>query len=360
MAQSPAWRLPFLLLGVISLGTGLLTGIARLGVAMPAFFLDAAALHSAFMISGFFGTLISLERAVASHRAWPYLAPLLSGLGGVALLTANYAAYAPVLFVAAGVVFVAANLAVVLRQPALFTSTLLISATLWLVGNVFWLSHGTFWASAPYGLSFLILTIAGERLELTRFLPPRKYARELFLGLVLTIVAGTALAGRHGFEESTMLGIAYGLLALWLAGFDIARKTIRKSGITRFVAVCLLSGYLWLLIGGLLLATMPFDANPFLRDAGIHAIALGFVFSMVIGHAPIIFPAVMRVNIPFSPLFYLPLALIHLSVTIRLSAVLFAEPGLRTLGGEANGFAVLSFFATLLYQVIHGTKHAAR
>jgi hypothetical protein len=33
---------------------------------------------------------------------------------------------------------------------------------------------------------------------------------------------------------------------LGLATFDIARRTVRQSGVTRFIAVCLLSGYVWL------------------------------------------------------------------------------------------------------------------
>ena len=47
------------------------------------------------------------------------------------------------------------------------------------------------------------------------------------------------------------------------------------------------------------------------RDAAVHALALGFVFAMVFGHAPIIFPAVARVKIPYHPAFYLPLLLLR-------------------------------------------------
>ena len=38
------------------------------------------------MIAAFFGTVISLERAVAVGFNWAYLAPLTAGLGGIALL----------------------------------------------------------------------------------------------------------------------------------------------------------------------------------------------------------------------------------------------------------------------------------
>jgi len=42
--------------------------------------------HGALMASAFFGTLISLERAVALGRLWAYAAPLACGAGGVALV----------------------------------------------------------------------------------------------------------------------------------------------------------------------------------------------------------------------------------------------------------------------------------
>ena len=33
---------------------------------------------------------------------------------------------------------------------------------------------------------------------------------------------------------------------------DVARRTVRQSGLTRFTAVCLLSGYFWLAVSGVL------------------------------------------------------------------------------------------------------------
>ena len=40
---------------------------------------------------------------------------------------------------------------------------------------------------------------------------------------------------------------------------------------------------------------------------------------MVFGHAPIIFPAVLRVAVPYHATFYLPLALLHASLAVRLA-----------------------------------------
>ena len=58
-----------------------------------------------------------------------------------------------------------------------------------------------------------------------------------------------------------MMNLGFIALALWLARYDIARKTVRRPGITRFVAVNLLLGYGWLALGGLIgLCAMP--ASP--------------------------------------------------------------------------------------------------
>jgi hypothetical protein len=70
-------------------------------------------------------------------------------------------------------------------------------------------------------------------------------------------------------------------LALWLLRQDIARRTVRQAGLTRYIAVCLLLGYGWLLLGGMLGMAGAFAVGHPLRDAALHAVLLGFVFSMI-------------------------------------------------------------------------------
>ena len=106
-----------------SLITGLWAGLARLGVAVPSGTHTLAEFHGALMISGFLGTLISLERAVAIGRWWAYTAPALSATGAVALIVGmpTLASYS---FLFAGLALVFASSVVVARQPALFTFSL--------------------------------------------------------------------------------------------------------------------------------------------------------------------------------------------------------------------------------------------
>jgi hypothetical protein len=61
---------------------------------------------------------------------------------------------------------------------------------------------------------------------------------------------------------------------------------------------------------------------------------------MVMGHAPVILPAVMRVKRLFGPWFYLLLAALHGSLLLRVVGGIF-QPCLRTIGAELNAGALL-------------------
>ena len=64
-------------------------GLMRLGWQLPALTPSLALAHGPLMISGFLGTLITLERAVAMQKKWMYIPPLLSGLGWLVTLAAD-------------------------------------------------------------------------------------------------------------------------------------------------------------------------------------------------------------------------------------------------------------------------------
>jgi hypothetical protein len=180
-------------------------------------------------------------------------------------------------------------------------------------------------AAVPWWIAFFALTIGGERLELSRYLKRPRVVRLYFLALAVLLLV-TPLAPRA-------MGLALVLLALWLFAFDLARITVRQSGLPRYVAVCLLSGYAWLALGGALLAAAV------ATDAALHAIVVGFVFSMVFGHAPVILPAVLRVRLPYHPVLYAPLALLHVSLALR---VFVSAPA----GGWGNAAAIALFILT--------------
>jgi hypothetical protein len=248
----PAARVPLLVLGMLSLVGGVLAGLARLDWNMPAVAANAAGWHGALMISAFLGTVISLERAVALGRGWAYAAPAAAGSGGIALLAGAPLVVTQVLTVVAAAILVAASIQVLYRLVAPFTVVLAIGALCWLIGNAAWFAGGALTAAVPWWLAFLVLTIAGERLELTRFLPTPAVAQRLFFAIVGGILAGAALS--LGYEDAGLALFSAGLLALavWLLRYDIARRNAQQQGLVRFIALCLLSGYAWLVLAGLL------------------------------------------------------------------------------------------------------------
>jgi hypothetical protein len=345
---------PLLILGFVGLFVGTGAGLARLGWAVPDVAATAAALHGPLMICGFFGVVISLERAVAIGGPWAYGGPLLAGAGGIATI-AGATAIAPWLFVAGSLVLLAATLDIFRRQRALFTFTLTLGALSWSAGNVLWATGSTVHQVVPWWLAFLILTIAGERLELSRFLPPSPVARRVF-AIILALIGAGLLGGRLVWGAQVF---AAGLLALalWLLKQDIARRTVRGKGLTRFIAVCLLSGYVWLAIGAaVVLGAGGLAPGSPSYDAALHALALGFVFSMVFGHAPIIFPAVLRVAVPYHPTFYLPLALLHVSLIVRLAGDAVGSFDATRAGGLLNALALAAFILSTVSAVIRGAS----
>jgi hypothetical protein len=345
-------RLPLLAAGFVALFLGVAAGLARMGIALPLPDARLLAWHGPLMIAGFFATVIGLERAVALARRWAYLAPLASALGAVAVVAAQPLA-AKVLFAAAAAVFLAACFAVYAKQPALHTFTPMLGAACWAAGGALWLAGAALASAVPWWIAFLVLTIAGERLELSRLLPRPPAAQRAFGWIVTAVMASLALSLAAPAAGQAALGLALLALAAWLARYDLARRTVRGHGLPRFVAVCLLSGYAWLAAGGVFLGAAPWLPG-FARDAALHAILLGFVFAMVFGHAPIIFPAVTGAAVPYHPVFYVPLALLHASLALRVTGDFAAHAAARAAGGAAGAAALALFVAATAAAVVRG------
>lgn len=358
MSEGVALRVPLLLAGMLGLVVGVLAGLARLGIDVPELAAAQAGSHGPLMICAFFGTVISLERAVALHQGWAYGAPALAGLGGLALIGGAPLIGAQSLFLAASVVLVAGGIVVIRRQAALFTFTLGLGALCWLIGNLAWLAGGAPGVALPWWLAFLVVTIAGERLELTRFLPARAAAPPLFVASATTLVAGATISLPRDGGGLEVYAAGLLALALWLLRYDIARHNCRQQGLTRYIAICLLSGYGWLAAAGLAGLTGAFEPGHPWRDAALHALTLGFVLAMVFGHAPIIFPAVVKVKIPYHPIFYAPLVALHASLAARVAGLLLDTPRLQWLGTILNALTILAFILTMAASVLRGRRSA--
>ncbi|NML48605.1 hypothetical protein HHL11_32985 [Ramlibacter sp. G-1-2-2] len=329
-----------------SLLAGIAGGLMRVGIVVAsADWLGRAALsHAALMMCGLMGTVIGIERAVAARHRFAWSAPLLSGTAGLLLLRgANTAA--AFLLLAAGIAFIAVNALLLRRQRAAHTFLLLASACAWAIGNFLFAAAAAPVAVLPWWFAFLVMTVAAERLEMTRLMRRRPAAQPLLALVLALLLLGAALSGVAPVACGVLFGLALLALSAWLFTFDIARRTVRAQGLPRYMAVCLLAGYAWLAAGGLAWAATALGLPA--RDIALHALGLGFLFSMILGHAPVILPAIARIKLLFGNFFYLPLAALHLSLLLRLFGGL-ADFQARRTGALLNAVALALFALTVV------------
>jgi hypothetical protein len=323
---------------------------------MPAAPTQFAAGHGVLMTLGFLGTLIALERAVALARPWGFAAPLAAGAGGVALVAGAPVTTAAIALAIGGALLVAIYIAFSRIHPSLHGAVEGVGAGAWVVAAVLVALEQPVPLVVPWLAAFLVLTVMGERLELSAILRPSGTARALFALAVETYVVGVTLTLVLPEIGARVAGVGLLAIAAWAMRWDLARRTIRATGVTRYIAACLLLGYGWLAVAGSVwLVAGPVTAGPG-YDTALHAVFLGFAISMVFGHAPVILPGVLRVPLPYHPAFYLHLGLLHVGLLIRIvGGDLLAIPGAWRLGGTLNVLAILLFLVASVTAAVLGS-----
>lgn len=366
-------RYPLLGAAMATLVVAMWGGLIRAGWPWPIGIPSAVADHGGLMVGGFLGSLISLERAVALGSRWCYGGPVASVLGAVLLLSGAPPEWGRACLVIGSAVLTVEGVVVVRRQPALFTGVIGAGAAAWLVGNVLWASGWAVPRLVPWWLTFLVLTITGERQELSRFLPQTRVKRVTGAATVLVLIAGAAVTLRWAGVGMLVMGLGLLGIAAWMWAFDVTRRTIWMTGLPRYAAACLLSGYVWLAVGGVVMicytgfgpwsrgeawvAVAPMAGLQY--DAILHAVFLGFVMGMIFGHAPIIFPAVLGVAVPYQPRFYAHLLVLDASLALRIAGDVGGVWVWRQWGAVGNFAAVLLFLGSTVVAVA-GAQIAAR
>ncbi|WP_235681362.1 hypothetical protein [Tomitella gaofuii] len=354
-------RLLLLAPGGVALLAGLDAALLLLGVGAPVRDLSLTALHGVLMVLGFVGTVVALERAVALGRAWGFLAPGALGAGGILLLTPAPRDAGAGLFVIGTAALVAVYIPLWRRnaQPAVLVQAA--GAVLALGGTGLWLGGVDIPWLLPWLVGFLVLTIAGERLELAHVALTDPHAQPIALGIAGAVVVGTLATLLWPEAGYPLLGLALVALVAWLLRYDIAMKTVRATGLPRFSAACLLAGYAWLTVTALIwIVAGPVRSGP-LYDASVHAVLLGFVISMIMAHAPIILPAVLRRPLPYHPVMYAPAVLLHASLLLRIiGGDARGVERLLQWGGVLNIVALLAFVVVAMGSVLRGSRPGMR
>lgn len=333
------WRRGLLVVAAAAAVTGVLGGLTRLGFVLgwgPAY----APEHGPLLVLGVFAPIIALERAVALGKGYGMLAPTLGVAGAVAMLLGLHLGVW--LSVGATLALVVSNAAIVRRQSALFTWLMLLGAGVLAVSAVTWALGVPVYRQVLPWTAFFILTIAAERLELSRLAPTPRWAPPV-LAVQSVLLAGLAMGAIWVPALSHAVGAVLALIGAWQLRFDLARRTVRRGGLPAFSATGVLAGALWLLVCGGLLIAAPLPPSGPRYDAVLHTVFVGYVLSMVFAHAPIILPAVARVELPFSRWLYLPLGLLHAGLVLRLVGDLALHFELRRAGGIVNALSLILF-----------------
>lgn len=346
--------------GGFALLAGLDAALILLGLPAPVEATRLAGVHGILLVLGFVGTVIALERAVAAHRWWAYLSPAFLGAGAVQLVTR-----APQNL--GGVLLVAGSAMLVVVYASLWRRTADVAILVQVAGAVLATGAALLWLGGvpvpdllPWLSGFLILTIVGERLELARLAMLGTRAEALLIVVAGAMVAGTVATLLWPAPGYALLGATLLAAVVWLGRFDAARHTVRATGLPRYMAVCLLAGYAWLLVPALTwLLVGQVDPGDSVRgyDAVVHSVMLGFVMSMIMAHAPVILPAVLRRPLPYIWPMYGPVATLHLSLLLRLAVGDTRDMQWAVqAGGVLNIVAVLGFIAVAVYSGTHATS----
>ncbi|WP_276370132.1 hypothetical protein [Chryseolinea sp. H1M3-3] len=347
-------RIPFIALALLCLITGLWTGLSRIG--WDLFVLPATAHHGAIMVGGFLGTLISIEKIIPLKKKVLFLIPVSSALS-VLFFIINQPLWSIMLLILASSGLILVFTIYLIRERSLIYTLMLAGAINWLIGNILLLTKNFYPLAFPWWLGFILFVITAERLELIRFLPVSALKKKFFVGFLVSFVIGVGISF-HGIGNMVS-GLSLVATSIWLMRNDLIGITIKKNGLPKFVAISLLCGYLALLLTGILFVTRSEQMLAY--DAIVHTFFLGFVFSMIFAHGPIILPGVLGSSVqPFHKILYLWLFVLQSSWLIRIFADAFMATHWRKMTGIISALAIVAYFvtiATLTYRRQHAKLH---
>src|SRR5699024_11962002 len=175
-------------------------------------------------------------------------------------------------------------------QPSVHNAVMAAGALCWIAAGGLWLAGWDVERFVPHLAGCLVLTIAGERLELSRLVGATGPSRAVFVAIIAVLLVGLVLAAVAPPEGIRTTGAALLALAVWLARNDVARRTVRMTGAARYMVLALLAGCVWMAVTGALwlwIGRLHGGGPHQPYDAMAHALFLGRVISVTLADAPV-------------------------------------------------------------------------
>ncbi len=316
--------------------------------------------HGNIMVGAFLGTLIIFERMLALPVKWLLWVPFLWALSSLTVHLGN------IVFKAINIIsllgwgihrWIAYKTFKHLWNPLIeFIAYLLLSLALFKENG---LAESPITAIA--GLSFAICVIGVERIEL--MLGFKKFTAKLVYGLLIlysVFLIFNLLVYEVAFEVIgivliiTTIGMFFNDASM-MAKFGDNKFKTPISGLQKFSRESLTIAYIWLLVAGIFLTIWNFI--PLAKDVIFHSIGLGFIFTMILSHAPIVLGSTLK-KTPQKPpsrfLFYLFQAM----TIARLTGDFIAPISLEywKWSGWLTGTFHFVFFALYIFNVLRNLK----
>lgn len=344
-------RLPILLFAMLCLLSGLYSGLNRIGWNLYATPLTAH--HGAIMVGGFLGTLIALEKIIPLKKKSLYLIPIVNA-SSVVFFFLNQPKVSIYILVVSSIALAFVFLYYYRIQRERIYILMFIGAICWLTGNMLLLTKFFYPLAFPWWAAFVLFIIAAERMELMKFRPISRFNKNIFIVLLLCFVIGV-LFSFHG-AGNLICGLSLVGSSLWLLKNDMIGINVKKTNLPRFTAISLLTGYVCLLLTGIFFFSLSDQWLTY--DAIVHTFFIGFVFSMIFAHGPMILPGVMGIAVtPFNPILYLWLIILHISWLIRIFADVLVELEVRKMSGLLSALAILGYFITMAILTTRSRRH---
>jgi hypothetical protein len=345
-------RMPILVIAILCLLSGLWSGLNRIG--WDIVILPITAHHGAIMVGGFLGTLIALEKIIPLKNKWFYVIPVVNGVSVFFFFIGQpMVAIYTLIFTSTALSFV---FLFYLRSHRNVTYVLMLIGSLcWVVGNLLLLTKLFYPMAFPWWAAFVLFIIAAERLELMKFLPVSATDKKIFIGILLSFLVGVIFS----FHDigNVICGSALIGISLWLLRNDVIAINLKKKNVPRYVAVSLLAGYISLLFTGIFFFVLSDEWLNY--DIIVHSFFIGFVFSMIFAHGPMILPGITGVSAtPFSVSLYFWLSLLQISWIIRIFSDVLIEMEIRKISGLLTATAILGYFVTIAVLTIKNQRCA--